>query len=313
MAHHGILGMRWGKRNGPPYPLDASDHSSSEKKAGWRKSLSNDDKKKKLAKSYNADFGKTQTDAYAYKEAYVRKKTGLSIEEARKQGYQKVVSEADKKMRKKFDPRFNNVNKKYIKKQDKLDKKSSEISKYSSPDGTINEAGKQKFFSKNENGSYSINKAGHDFNNKGRKKVEQYANATVYNVKKNPEFKKVLDEYKAASLKDHEAWQSEYDKWSKQEGKYKGKDYYQFKEMTRDKWAQTNDARRQKEAYSKLESLVREAAKEHPLYNKSHYEIDGVNYVAGYSKFEKVNDGEQAVKIAMSMLRWELEKDRNKK
>lgn len=37
--HHGILGQRWGKRNGPPYPLDGSDHSASEKKAGWRKSL----------------------------------------------------------------------------------------------------------------------------------------------------------------------------------------------------------------------------------------------------------------------------------
>lgn len=39
LRHHGILGMRWDKKNGPPYPLGASDHSASEKKAGWRKSL----------------------------------------------------------------------------------------------------------------------------------------------------------------------------------------------------------------------------------------------------------------------------------
>lgn len=39
LAHHGILGQRWGKRNGPPYPLGANDHSASERKAGWRKSL----------------------------------------------------------------------------------------------------------------------------------------------------------------------------------------------------------------------------------------------------------------------------------
>lgn len=39
LSHHGILGQKWGKRNGPPYPIDAGDHSASEKKAGWRKSL----------------------------------------------------------------------------------------------------------------------------------------------------------------------------------------------------------------------------------------------------------------------------------
>lgn len=39
LSHHGILGQKWGKRNGPPYPLGAGDHSASEKKAGWRKSL----------------------------------------------------------------------------------------------------------------------------------------------------------------------------------------------------------------------------------------------------------------------------------
>jgi len=39
LAHHGILGQKWGKRNGPPYPLDAGSHSASEKRAGWRKSL----------------------------------------------------------------------------------------------------------------------------------------------------------------------------------------------------------------------------------------------------------------------------------
>ena len=45
LAHHGILGQRWGKRNGPPYPLSASSHSVAEKKAGWRESLYSGTKK----------------------------------------------------------------------------------------------------------------------------------------------------------------------------------------------------------------------------------------------------------------------------
>lgn len=33
IAHHGILGMRWGRLNGPPYPLGKGDHSAAEKSA----------------------------------------------------------------------------------------------------------------------------------------------------------------------------------------------------------------------------------------------------------------------------------------
>lgn len=33
LEHHGINGMRWGKRNGPPYPLNYNDLSSEERQA----------------------------------------------------------------------------------------------------------------------------------------------------------------------------------------------------------------------------------------------------------------------------------------
>lgn len=73
LAHHGILGMKWGRRNGPPYPLGVSDHSASEKKAGWRKSLGGGEsttirkkaryvskESKKIDKYYKKDIKKTE-------------------------------------------------------------------------------------------------------------------------------------------------------------------------------------------------------------------------------------------------------------
>lgn len=69
LAHHGILGMKWGKKNGPPYPLGSGDHSAAEKKAGWKKSLGggrNEElyaKKQKL-KEANKQYAKSYNDWY---------------------------------------------------------------------------------------------------------------------------------------------------------------------------------------------------------------------------------------------------------
>lgn len=37
LRHHGILGQRWGKRNGPPYPLGGGDYTPAERKAIYKK------------------------------------------------------------------------------------------------------------------------------------------------------------------------------------------------------------------------------------------------------------------------------------
>lgn len=79
-AHHGILGQKWGDKNGPPYPLDPGDHSAKEKKAGWVKSL----------KNYHAEKKKKKQRKKALEKARV------ALAEKKKQEELKRKFEADK-------------------------------------------------------------------------------------------------------------------------------------------------------------------------------------------------------------------------
>lgn len=45
ICHHGIEGQRWGKRNGPPYPLTAGAHSPEEKRAKYQRSINRNEKR----------------------------------------------------------------------------------------------------------------------------------------------------------------------------------------------------------------------------------------------------------------------------
>ncbi len=72
LYHHGILGQRWGRRNGPPYPLDQEDHSAAERKAGYRKSLGGGRNPESYRKNIDKSNGYDQT-----------KKKGLSDRQKR--------------------------------------------------------------------------------------------------------------------------------------------------------------------------------------------------------------------------------------
>lgn len=61
--HHGIKGQKWGKKNGPPYPLGASEHSSAERKEGhkgWSKEAKRELKNQNGGKSSNKSSNKTK-------------------------------------------------------------------------------------------------------------------------------------------------------------------------------------------------------------------------------------------------------------
>lgn len=96
LAHHGILGQKWGRKQGPPYPLDASDHSAAEKKAGYTKSLDKNRKSvmKDVDRTFNSKFRKR-----TYQEGVRKLTKSKAIQEEAlklKDSYKKVKDCEDK-------------------------------------------------------------------------------------------------------------------------------------------------------------------------------------------------------------------------
>ena len=64
LYHHGIMGQKWGKRNGPPYPLGGGDYTPSEKYYKYKKHTSALYKKRHMDSRIRADKDTLSTLSY---------------------------------------------------------------------------------------------------------------------------------------------------------------------------------------------------------------------------------------------------------
>lgn len=104
-------------------------------------------------------------------------------------------------------------------------------------------------------------------------------------------------------IKNQEHYKSEQEKWFKQEGKYKGKDYYQFKDISFNDWISKTEYKQEQDAWNAMKKSIEKAAKEHPLYNQSYKELPDYHYDSYTNDFIETKYGEKVINMAMNTIR----------
>lgn len=95
LEHHGILGQKHGRRNGPPYPLDSGDHSSAEKKAASAAGIKvgSDSGKGSIENVKKSGGGSGGSSSFKTKKApLTEEEKRLKAEEARLKGDSKNIN-----------------------------------------------------------------------------------------------------------------------------------------------------------------------------------------------------------------------------
>lgn len=183
------------------------------------------------------------------------------------------------------------------------------VRRFQNPDGTLTDAGKNRYYTKDEYGRDVLNENGKKYNKKQGEKVKSYKNATLYNLQKvSPEWNRAKTNYLNAAKENNLHYLKEREKWFKQEGEYKGKDYYEFKDISADKWYGTDGAKAESKAVAELTRLATKAAKEHPLFSKTYEKLSDVSTASIFGdpiKIETKNYGEEVVKQILMDVRIE--------
>lgn len=172
------------------------------------------------------------------------------------------------------------------------------VRRYQNQDGSLTDAGKKRYYESDGRGDLQkLTKAGHEYNKQQREQYDRYKNSLASNVQKvnGQKFKDAKQRYLDANKKNNEHYLNEREKWFKQEGEYKNKDYYQFKDISADKWFRTRDSQDEQKAIKELTNMIEEAAKQHPLYNKSIKQLSEYSTSSQENPFYEIEIGKKVV------------------
>ena len=117
LEHHGIEGQKWGRRNGPPYPLDYKSHSAEEKRKNPKSLLSGnqrDDMKAVKQAFKKARYARAATLTIEDEEKRSQRAYEKGKIDKRANDYRKKNSELARSKELKYDKELNKLASEYV-------------------------------------------------------------------------------------------------------------------------------------------------------------------------------------------------------
>ena len=154
------------------------------------------------------------------------------------------------------------------------------VRRYENEDGTLTAAGRKRYYAtRNDNPRIGrLNRRGYRYNKQLRKDFDKYTDTVKSRVYKDAEFKKAMNDYKSLNKKNSEFYITEREKWLNNKGEYKGKNYYQFKDIAFEKWSKTEDGKKEAAALNTMRERTETVAKGHEAYNKTYRQLKDLDF-----------------------------------
>lgn len=122
------------------------------------------------------------------------------------------------------------------------------VRRYQNPDGSLTAKGKKRYYDKDG----KLSKKGQKFNKDNEDNLNRLVDTASKNIKNDDKYK----QYVQLEAKNRDHYLKNRDDWFQQKGKYKGKDYYQFKDISYKDWMSTKDGKEQQRLKKEIDKLI---------------------------------------------------------
>lgn len=154
------------------------------------------------------------------------------------------------------------------------------VRRFQNEDGSLTPAGEKRYYT-NDGHFSTLNKKGEAYNAKVDKQVRKKSDKALKILSKDKDFLQKKQAYNDALKKNSDFYLKERNKWFKGEKGYKNKDYYEFKDISFERYIKSKDWKSEQKARAEVERRVSDILKNNKNFNTPIVKLESYKFGKG--------------------------------